>query len=79
MKTVHELGAYWFLEKPIQPGSLEALIRRAGNHAGLRAENKNLERQLSYKGSLGELVGTSPRCRRSSRCCSRRGRAKRAS
>jgi DNA-binding NtrC family response regulator len=59
VKTVHELGAYWFLEKPIQPGSLEALIRRAGSHAGLRAENKNLERQLSYKGSLGELVGTS--------------------
>src|SRR5256714_198220 len=59
VKTVHELGAYWFLEKPIQPGSLEALIRRAGSHAGLRAEKQNLERQLSYKGSLGELVGTS--------------------
>jgi DNA-binding NtrC family response regulator len=59
VKTVHELGAYWFLEKPIQPGSLEVLIRRAGNHAGLRAEKRNLERQLSYKGSLGELVGTS--------------------
>ncbi len=59
VKTVHELGAYWFLEKPIQPTSLEVLIRRAGNHAGLRAEKRNLERQLSYKGSLGELVGTS--------------------
>jgi len=60
VKTVHELGAYWFLEKPIQPGSLEVLLRRAGSHAGLRAEKRNLERQLSYKGSLGELVGTSP-------------------
>jgi DNA-binding NtrC family response regulator len=59
VRTVHELGAYWFLEKPIQPGSLEVLIRRAGSHAGLRAEKKVLERQLSYKGSLGELVGTS--------------------
>jgi DNA-binding NtrC family response regulator len=59
VKTVHELGAYWFLEKPIQPGSLEVLLRRAGSHAGLRAEKKSLERQLSYKGSLGELVGTS--------------------
>ena len=59
VKTVHELGAYWFLEKPIQPTSLEVLIRRAGTHAGLRAEKRNLERQLSYKGSLGELVGTS--------------------
>jgi DNA-binding NtrC family response regulator len=61
VKTVHELGAYWFLEKPIQPRSLEVLIRRAGNHAGLHAEKRNLERQLSYKGSLGELVGTSPK------------------
>ena len=25
MKTVHELGAYWFLEKPIQAGTLEVL------------------------------------------------------
>src|ERR1700687_4253690 len=61
VKTVHELGAYWFLEKPIQPATLEVLLRRAGTHAGLRAENRNLERQLSYKGSLGEMVGTSPR------------------
>ncbi len=59
VKTVHELGAYWFLEKPIQSGSLEVLIRRAGSHAGLRAENRNLERQLSYKGSLGDMVGVS--------------------
>lgn len=59
VKTVHELGAYWFLEKPIQPATLEVLIRRAGSHASLRAEKRNLERQLSYKGSLGELVGKS--------------------
>ncbi|MBZ5574987.1 MAG: sigma-54 dependent transcriptional regulator [Acidobacteriia bacterium] len=59
VKTVHELGAFWFLEKPIQPGTLEVLLRRAGSHAGLRAEKSNLERQLRYKGSLGELVGTS--------------------
>jgi DNA-binding NtrC family response regulator len=63
VKTVHELGAYWFLEKPLQPATLEALLRRAGAHAGLRAENRNLERQLSYKGSLGELVGTSSKMR----------------
>jgi DNA-binding NtrC family response regulator len=60
VKTVHELGAYWFLEKPIQAGSLEVLIRRAGTHAGLRAEKRALERQLLYKGTLGELVGASP-------------------
>lgn len=61
VKTVRELGAFWFLEKPIAAGGLEVLIRRAGSHAGLTAEKRNLERQLSYKGSLGELVGASPR------------------
>jgi len=59
VKTVHELGAYWFLEKPIQPGPLEILIRRAGSHAALRAENRAMERNLGYKGAVGELVGTS--------------------
>ena len=58
VKTVHELGAYWFLEKPIQPSTLEVLIRRAGSHAELRAEKRVLERNLVYKGSLGEMVGT---------------------
>ena len=61
VQTVHELGAYWFLDKPIQPSVLEVLIRRAGSHAGLLADKRNLERQLSYKGSLGQLVGTSPK------------------
>src|SRR5215831_18986043 len=59
VRMVHELGAYWFLEKPLQPASLEVLLRRAGSHSALRSENRNLERQLVYKGSLGELVGTS--------------------
>ena len=61
VKTVHQLGAYWFLEKPIQPEVLETLVRRAASHAGLSAEKRNLERQLGYKGALGDLVGNSPR------------------
>ena len=61
VKTVHELGAYWFLEKPIQPSTLEVLIRRAGTHAELRTEKRVLERNLVYKGSLGEMVGMAPR------------------
>src|SRR6202158_2900909 len=28
VKTVHELGAFWFLEKPLQASALEALVRR---------------------------------------------------
>ena len=61
VETMHQLGAFYFLEKPIRPKELEALIRLAGSHAGLRADKRSLERQLSYKGSLGELVGTSPK------------------
>jgi DNA-binding NtrC family response regulator len=61
VKTVHELGAYWFLEKPIQPSVLEVLIRRAGTNAELRSEKRVLERNLVYKGSLGDMVGTAPK------------------
>lgn len=61
VRTVHELGAFWFLEKPVQSNVLQVLLRRAAMHSNLRTANRNLERQLSYKGSLGELVGTSPR------------------
>jgi len=60
VRTVHELGAYWYQEKPVKSSELELLVRRAGAHAGLRTEKRNLERQLGYKGSLGELVGRSP-------------------
>ena len=61
LRTVHEMGAYWFLEKPVQPNMMLALLRRAAQHQGLHAEKKVLERQLQYKGNLGEMVGNSPR------------------
>lgn len=61
VRTIHEMGAYWFLEKPIQANVMQVLLRRAAAHHGLGAEKKVLERQLQYKGSLGEMVGVSPR------------------
>ncbi len=61
VKTVKELGAYWFLEKPVQSNVLQVLLRRAAAHSRLRTTNRNLQRQLQYKGSLGELVGKSPK------------------
>jgi DNA-binding NtrC family response regulator len=62
VETVHELDAYWFLEKgSFQMPTLELLIRRAGSHARLHSEKRNLERQLSYQGVLGEMVGMAPR------------------
>src|SRR5690349_9142205 len=41
VKTVHELGAFWFLEKPIQASALEALVRRAASHGRLRNDNRS--------------------------------------
>src|SRR5439155_4441737 len=61
VETVHELGAFWFLEKPIQASALEALVRRAASHGRLRNDNRSLETQLRYKGALGDLVGVSPK------------------
>ena len=61
LRTVHEMGAYWFLEKPVQPNMMLALLRRAAQHQGLHSEKKVLERQLQYKGTLGEMVGNSPK------------------
>jgi len=63
VKAVHELGAYWFLEKPIQWSTLKVLVERAASHARLRGEKRSLERQLSNHGLLGEMVGLTPRMR----------------
>jgi DNA-binding NtrC family response regulator len=57
---VHDLKAYWYLEKPVQPGVLRTLLERAIQQANLRKEAEGLRQQLSYQGVLGELVGSSP-------------------
>src|SRR5579871_5142124 len=61
VRVVHELGAFWFLEKPVQSNALQVLLQRAGAQYNLSNANRALERQLSYKGALGEMVGKSPR------------------
>lgn len=61
IKTVHDLGAFWFLEKPIQPSALKVLLERAATQGRLAEETERLQRQLAYQGVLEDLVGTSPR------------------
>ena len=61
VRTVHEMGAFWFLEKPVQANVMQALLRRAAAYHGVSTEKRTLERQLQYKGSLGEMVGASPK------------------
>ncbi len=58
--AVHELKAFWFLEKPVQPTVLRELLERAIAQNQLRKETERLNRQLSYRGTLGGLVGVSP-------------------
>ena len=77
VKTVHELGAYWFLEKPIQPDTLEVLIRRAGTHAGLRAEKRDAGTAAwSTRDRWANWWARRRRCRRFLPCCSRPDRAR---
>ncbi|MCC6395138.1 MAG: sigma-54-dependent Fis family transcriptional regulator [Bryobacterales bacterium] len=59
LETIHDLGAYWFLEKPIQPRELRMLLERATAQSKLAERATRLEQQLSYQGVLGELVGGS--------------------
>ncbi|HZO52662.1 MAG TPA: sigma-54 dependent transcriptional regulator [Bryobacteraceae bacterium] len=59
MNTMLDLGAFWFLEKPIQPRVLRMLLDRAASQARLSEQAERLKRQLSYQGVLGDLVGVS--------------------
>ncbi len=58
--TIHDLGAFWFLEKPIQPSVMRVLLERAATQSELTVESERLRRTLSYQGVLGELVGQAP-------------------
>ncbi|MCZ2155200.1 MAG: sigma-54 dependent transcriptional regulator [Bryobacterales bacterium] len=60
VSTIHDLGAFWFLEKPIQPSVLKVLLERAAAQSNLAGERERLRRALSYQGVLGDLVGQSP-------------------
>ncbi len=57
--TMHDLGAFWFLEKPIEPRALRVLLERAASQQRLAEEAERLKRELSYQGVLAELVGRS--------------------
>ena len=60
VSTIHELGAFWFMEKPIQARALRTLLERAASQRRLAEETERLQRQLSYQGVLGDMTGRSP-------------------
>jgi DNA-binding NtrC family response regulator len=59
IQTIHDLGAFWFHEKPIQPNALRVLLERASTQSQLTEETERLQRQLSYQGVLVDMVGVS--------------------
>jgi DNA-binding NtrC family response regulator len=60
VNAVHELGAFWFLEKPVDAKALRLLVERAAAQGRLAERAERLERQLGSQGVLGEMVGAAP-------------------
>jgi DNA-binding NtrC family response regulator len=54
-----EAGAFWYIEKPLKPPVLRALLERALGRVRDRRAAEVLTRQLRVAGRLGDLVGTS--------------------
>jgi DNA-binding NtrC family response regulator len=59
LSAVHDLKAFWFLEKPVEPRAFKILVERAILHNRSLRKTDELRRDLSVRGVLGDLVGTS--------------------
>ncbi len=59
VSIVHDLHAFWFLEKPVQPPILHALLERAVRLESMAREAAMLQRQAGYRGTLLDMVGES--------------------
>jgi DNA-binding NtrC family response regulator len=55
-----EAGAFWYIEKPLKPPVLRALLDRAFGRLKAQQEVAALTRELRSAGKLGALVGSSP-------------------
>ena len=60
LAVVHDLKAFWYLEKPVEPRAFEILLERAILHKRALQKTDELKRELTLRGVLGDLVGTSP-------------------
>jgi DNA-binding NtrC family response regulator len=55
-----DAGAYWYIEKPLKPPILQALLDRALRRVRDQKAVAALTRQLRDAGKIGALVGSSP-------------------
>ena len=60
LSAVHDLKAFWFLEKPVEPRAFKILLERAIRHKRPLQKMDELERELRVRGVLGDMVGASP-------------------
>jgi DNA-binding NtrC family response regulator len=60
LSAVHDLKAFWYLEKPVDPRAFKVLLERAIRYKRSLQRTDELKRDLSLRGVLGDLVGVSP-------------------
>jgi DNA-binding NtrC family response regulator len=60
LETVHKLGAFWYLEKPVQTPALKMVLERAVEKRRMASHAGRLERELASRGVMGELIGEAP-------------------
>jgi DNA-binding NtrC family response regulator len=60
LSAVHDLRAFWYLEKPVEPRAFKILLDRAIRHKRSLQKADELQHDLSFRGVLGDLVGASP-------------------
>jgi DNA-binding NtrC family response regulator len=56
-----KMGAYDFVEKPVNPARLRNILQNAARQRGTERELEVTRRQLRDSGRLGSLVGSSPK------------------
>ena len=59
------LGAYDFMEKPLDSAALLKTVAKALEKQRLASENRRLRHQLQHRRGVEALIGDSPPCRRS--------------
>src|ERR1700756_4427781 len=54
LSAVHDLKAFWFLEKPVEPRAFKTLVERAIRYKRSLQKTDELKRDLSLRGILGD-------------------------
>jgi DNA-binding NtrC family response regulator len=54
-----KLGAYDFIEKPVNPQRLRSMLQNAARQRGAEVEKEALKRELRNRGVMGSLIGSS--------------------